>query len=218
MARAAWSRLVKQGDESFEVPGAHYPKRMKPIAEKAVDGRVNPKGIVCLYLATEQETAVLETRPLIGSDVSVAQFETNKDVRLIDCSRDHLDSLKRLDYLVGNEAWTLEAIEKAVWSDINHAFAKPARRGDDSLDYVPTQILSEVFKHNGFDGIAYKSSYGEKGFNIALFDTSVADLINCGLHRVDDIRITMSEHDQYFVTENGVVRNVITAINGVSLS
>src|ERR1700687_1054246 len=48
----------KQGEESFEVPGAYYPTRMKPIPEKAVDGRVNPKGIVCLYLATQEEAAV----------------------------------------------------------------------------------------------------------------------------------------------------------------
>jgi hypothetical protein len=65
---------------------------------------------------------------------------------------------------------TIDEVEKAVWSDINDAFSKPVRRSDDSLDYIPTQILSELFKSNGLDGVAYKSSYGEAGCNMALFD------------------------------------------------
>src|SRR5712664_3968871 len=53
-------REEKEGSESVKVPTAYSAKRMKPIPEKAVDGRVNPKGIVCLYLATNKKTAVLE--------------------------------------------------------------------------------------------------------------------------------------------------------------
>ena len=68
-------REIQQETESFEVPAAHPPARMKPVPEKATDGRVNPRGIACLYLATKKDTAVLEVRPLIGSYVSVAQFK-----------------------------------------------------------------------------------------------------------------------------------------------
>jgi RES domain-containing protein len=32
---------------------------MKPILAKATDGRANPRGIPCLYLATKKDTAVL---------------------------------------------------------------------------------------------------------------------------------------------------------------
>jgi hypothetical protein len=52
-------RKEEQDGESFEVPVAHPPARMKPIPAKATDGRANPRGIPCLYLATKKDTAVL---------------------------------------------------------------------------------------------------------------------------------------------------------------
>ena len=183
-----WREEFKDG-ESFEVPAAHPPARMKPLAEKASDGRANPKGIACLYLATKQETAVLEVRPLIGSYVSIAQFKILKDLRLVDCSAKVIGNLER--YL--KKDWTPEDTEKQVWSDINSAFSAPVERGDDSLDYVPTQIIAEIFKLNGFDGIAYKSSYGEDGLNIALFDLSAADVINYDLYRIEGISVRFSQ-------------------------
>jgi hypothetical protein len=50
-------REEAQGEEAFEVPTAHPPARMKPLPEKATDGRANSRGIACLYLATKKETA-----------------------------------------------------------------------------------------------------------------------------------------------------------------
>ncbi len=87
-------REEQQGEELFEVQAAHPPARMKPLAEKASDGRANPKGIVCLYLATKQETAVLEVRPHIGSYVSIAQFKVLKELRLVDCSAKEIGNLE----------------------------------------------------------------------------------------------------------------------------
>lgn len=40
-------------------------------------------------------------------------------------------------------------------------------------DYVPTQIIAELIKSLGYDGIAYKSSLAN-GHNIALFDLESA--------------------------------------------
>ena len=79
-------REEENDEEPDEVQAAHSPARMKPLAEKASDGRANSKGIACLYLATKQETAVLEVRPLIGSYISIAQFKVLKDLCLVDCS------------------------------------------------------------------------------------------------------------------------------------
>jgi hypothetical protein len=87
---------------------------------------------------------------------------------------------------------TIEEVEKAVWSDINDAFSKPVERSDNSLDYIPTQILSELFKCNDLDGVGYKSSYGEIGFNLALFDINAADVGECYLDHVDDISLKIS--------------------------
>ena len=93
-----------------------------------------------------------------------------------------------------------EEIENAVWSYIDRAFAEPMTRSDDTADYAATQIIAELFKRAGVDGIAYKSNFGEDGYNIALFDIDAADLINCGLYKVDNIDMKFSEQDNpYFV-------------------
>jgi hypothetical protein len=190
----------KQGGASYEYPCAHPPARMKPIPDKATDGRANPRGIPCLYLATKKDTAVLEVRPLIGAYVSVAQFTLMREVRLVSCTGEEI--VNHLARLV-RENWTPEEMERAVWADINEAFSEPVERGDSSVDYVPTQILAEAFKCHGFDGLAYKSSYGEDGFNVALFDLGVANLINCGLVRVKNVSIEMDQvDDPYFVSKH----------------
>jgi len=198
-------REEKQGEDSFEVPAAYSPKRMKPMPEMVSDGRANPRGIACLYLATRKETAALEVRPSIGSYVSVGQFKVLKELKLVDCSADQMGALSRWT----TRNWTPEGIEKAVWSNINDAFSEPVERGDSSIDYVPTQILAETFKRSGFGGISYRSSYGrsdkegeKRGYNVVLFDIDAADLINCGLYLIRDVSVVLSEQDNpYFVSK-----------------
>jgi hypothetical protein len=181
-----WREEVR-GGETFKVPYAYLPARMKPVPEKAMDGRVSPRGIPCLYLALPKEAAVLEVRPLIGSYVSVDEFEVLRNIRVVDCTFGMDTDAKR-------QPKTRTDPEKTVWLDINSAFSKPVERGDSSLDYVPTQILAETFKRNGFDGVAYKSSYGEEGFNVALFDIAAADLIEPPtLYHIKDVSVVMEE-------------------------
>lgn len=189
-----------EGDHTFEVEAAYLPEDMKPLPDKAYDGRANPKGIPCLYLATRKETAVSEVRPWIGSYVSVGQFKILRDVELIDCSRGHESPPNY--FLLGDPQPTPTEIEKAVWFDIDRAFAEPMTRSDDSADYVATQILAELFKREGFGGIAYKSNFGEDGYNVALFEIDAADLMNCGLYKINNINIKFSEQDNpYFIAK-----------------
>jgi hypothetical protein len=190
-------------------PAAHPPDRMKPVADKVGDGRVNAKGIPCLYLATKEITAALEVRPLIGSFVSIGVFRLERPLRIVNCSEKLVDVL----YRFGRSDWTPDAIEKQVWTDINTAFSEPTERADAALEYIPTQVLAETLKLLGFDGIAYKSSFGEDGFNVALFDVDAAKLVTCGLHRVSDLAITLQMADNpYFIREEHTVRPVITDI------
>src|SRR5215831_8908770 len=152
-----------------------YPKsEMKPIPEKVPDGRVNPKGITCLYMSTDYNTPISEVRPPIGSYVTIAKMEITRHLKIVDFTSTNTN----FEY-----NWAIKKPfgkrEKAVWENINDAFSKPVQRSDDDLDYIPTQILSELFKSNRLDGVAYKSSYGEAGFNIALFDLDAADVGDC---------------------------------------
>jgi hypothetical protein len=74
--------------------------RMKPFSWKATEGRANPRGIPCLYLATHSHTAMSEVRPWKGGKITLATFEIVKDLTLVDCSKGY-DAL--LKYIGGPE-------------------------------------------------------------------------------------------------------------------
>lgn len=184
-------------DEPIQLP--FPPERMKPLQYEASEGRVNSKGIPCLYLATDQETAMAEVRPWLHSDISVWQFKTVRELKLIDCS---VHAPKMGGYRFFSEEPDEKEKEKAVWADIDRAFSRPVTPSDKSSDYVPTQIIAEFFKTNGVDGIFYKSSLSD-GLNLALFDISAAIVGDYALvHRVKDIKFSFDSGQEYFPVSN----------------
>lgn len=165
--------------ESFDVEDPFPPERMMPLADRAFEGRVNPKGIPCLYFSTDMDTAMTETRPWIGSCVSVAQFVMLKELSVVDCSSD--------------DEWmpwpgSHPEPENYVWGAINRALSHPVTRSDDVAEYAPTQVLAEAFRGAGFDGIVYGSKLGT-GKTAAVFDLSAAELANCHLYRVEALNL-----------------------------
>lgn len=148
-------------------------ERMKPPPDKASEGRVNPRGIPYLYLSTDEKTAISEVRPWVGSYVTVVEFETCRDLRVVDCSRCDIDPMNTtagdLDMLYKLKLPEPEEATRTVWRWIDMAFSKPVDRDDSTAHYVPTQIIAELFKTNGFDGIRYKSLFSG-GKNLALYD------------------------------------------------
>jgi hypothetical protein len=166
---------------------------MIPWDDKAIEGRANAKGIPCLYVATTKEAAMSEMRPWIGSLISVATFKMIRAVKVIDCSKHHGHGIK----IYWQEPSPEEAIE-AVWATIDDAFAEPVTKSDHTADYAATQSLAELFRSEGFDGIIYKSSFGEEGFNIALFDLSSAQFKNCFLYRAKTVQYEFSDTGEYY--------------------
>ena len=172
--------IYEEGEYIDDNPIPHQPERMKPLSRRASEGRANPKGIPYLYLATNRDTALAEVRPWIGSYISVGQFKTLRELRLVNCTTD------QKGFRIFLKEPSAEKREESVWADIDRAFAKPVSPSDDIADYVPTQIMAELFKANNFDGIAYRSSLGD-GHNVALFDLDMTKLISCFLFKVKSI-------------------------------
>lgn len=171
----------EDGDLAWEEEVPHSPSRMKPLPHSAHEGRVNPKGIPCLYLATDTKTAMAEVRPWIGSTVSAGQFRIVRDLTVVDFSVGHDSELKfHLEEPSPSER------EKSVWGQVDRAFSEPVSVEPDTANYVPTQVISEFFRKNNFDGVAYKSRLGN-GLNIALFDLNAAVLVSCGLYPVKSL-------------------------------
>lgn len=185
-------------DEGVEERPYHK-TRMKPRRDLCGDGRANPRGIPYLYLADDTETCIAEMRPQNGECLSVAQFQVLRSLRLIDCF-----SVKReignLELLVAPPT-TQDDIANAIWNLINQAFSRPVRRTDISSEYVPTQVLTEYFHQQGFDGICFKSGVGP-GFNVVLFDLTAAEVVYCGIYTVKAVKYDYTETgNPYFVKE-----------------
>jgi hypothetical protein len=163
---------------------------MKPLPDRAAEGRVNPKGLPCLYLSTDRETAMTETRPWIGSLVSVAQFVMCRDLTVVDCSADlhNPDWYRFSEDDEGVREYSADDLDKYVWGEINRAFSKPVTRNDDVAEYAPTQVLAEAFRSAGYDGIVYGSKLGT-GKTVAIFDLNAAELANCHLYRVEAVNL-----------------------------
>lgn len=169
--------------------------RMKPLTSRAKEGRANSVGIPMLYLASKEQTAISEVRPWIGSQVSVAQFKTLRNLRALNLSVEHgQSSIGHLLFSdLQEEPSNAARKERSVWIDIDNAFSQPVTLSDDAADYVPTQILTELFRKLGYDALIYRSQFGEKGFNVVLFDTNDADAINCAPYKVSGIEVKFEE-------------------------
>lgn len=192
----AW-RSMHDDDDDF-LPCAFPQERMKPLSGRASDGRANPRGIPSLYLATTKETAMSEVRPWIGSYISAAQFRTTRPLTLIDCARRY--DANPLFFKPDDWEYEPSAEERAeaVWAHIDKAFAEPMTRTDDQADYAATQILAELFKHAGADGVVYKSNFGEDGFNVVLFNPDDAELTCCGLFEVKAAKFDYKQADNFY--------------------
>nr|WP_256436979.1 RES family NAD+ phosphorylase [Ensifer sp. ENS09] len=199
---------AQKGWASSNERGHHYPygpDRMKPQERRASEGRANSVGIPVLYLATSPETAVSETRPWVGAQVSVGTFEVTRDLTIVNFTHEGPTGAFRklgLDGIFGERKPSTEQITDAVLADIDDAFSRPVSREDSSAaDYAPTQILTELFKDAGYDGIAYNSHF-KGGHNVALFDVEAARLRVCAPYEVKEVQIAIKQVDAELYYEN----------------
>jgi hypothetical protein len=190
------AQLGQDTDDDGQVWGLS-PKRMKPIPGLASEGRANPNGIQYLYLATDKETAMAEVRPWLGSSISVGQFRINRRLSTVDCSADGNSPI----FFLGEREPEPRRRERAVWSHINDAFSRPVNLSDEVGAYVPTQIIAELFKNEGIDGLLYRSSLG-KGTNVVLFNPEDADIVNCCPYNVKEIHFDFEQTGNPYVVKS----------------
>jgi len=128
-------------------------------------GRANVDGNPVVYCAEAEATAVAEVRPARGFLVSVVELKISRDVRVIDLfsppqrpnpftTRD-LPWVLDLDRLFGQLSWWM---------------AEPTSHGEDRRTYLRTQLVAELSRKHGYDGIRYGSALDyPSGRNLALF-------------------------------------------------
>jgi len=117
----------------------------KPDSDIVTNNRANPPGINYLYLADDVDTVIAELRPNKNCFITIAQFETQKEINIIELS----DALP-----------SLEIDDKTFSFGINLGieFSKTVDTNRSLLEYLPTQYFAEYCKSKRLDGIKYLSS------------------------------------------------------------
>lgn len=162
-----------------------------PPNHLATAGRANSEGISILYLADTIKTTLHEIRAGIFDYVTVGNFKLKRDIEIID-----LANLDKISPFIASDKgidFTQHAINIEHLKMISQEIAKPLRRHDSTLDYLPTQYVSDYIKNQGFDGIEYISTMCSDGFNLAVFDET---LFKCTKTTVYDIKSLSYSYDQ----------------------
>lgn len=179
--------------EDYAEYGAHDAERMKPICGLSIEGRSNPKGIPVLYLSDDDKTSMSELRPQVAQIISCAQFVTNRELKFVDCcTADNIYTEAQLIFgpPVSEEKWNDQ-----IWFQIGKLFSQPVLNEPHNALYVPTQILSELFNDEGFDGLYFKSHLGP-GINYVIFEPANVDMTDCVLKYTKKVDYSFVDFDQ----------------------
>lgn len=156
-----------------------------PPKEKASDGRANSKGIPCLYLASDEETASKEIRAGLHDKLSIGEFTPNRQLKIIDL----MDIDKISPFGISNPQFLY--VNKRHLKRIGKELSKTLRSNSSSLEYLPTQYISDFIKSLGYDGIKYKSTLNPKGYNLAIFNVESFDVCDVKNYTIDSINTNL---------------------------
>jgi hypothetical protein len=155
-----------------------------PPSNNVKAGRANPRGISYLYLSSDQDTTIYETRASIYDYITIGEFKLNSDVVFISLREtDNYDPM----FLAEQELLSEYLVFLPFINRLEVELSKPIRRDDTELDYIPTQYISEFIKSLGYDGVEYKSSLNPKGYNIAVFNPKKFDCINTNVYEIKEV-------------------------------
>lgn len=146
-----------------------------PSEQDAIfSNRMSPSGISMFYGAFDVETALRETfdpKRSTMKGATVATFCTNRDLLVLD-----LAVLPSLPSPFDRADRHLRRRLRFLHEFVND-FSRPVERdGREHVEYVPTQVVTEFFRHRylapggaSIDGIVYTSSRGGGGKAVVLF-------------------------------------------------
>lgn len=124
-------------------------------------GRNNIAGVSYLYLAENIYTACCEVRPQVGDLISVATFQVDSDLQIVDLAHVLRDvSLKEFE-----EKNKIDV--PALLTLIALQFSANVK---EEADYLPSQIISDYIRKFGCDGLSYISSRGD-AINYTIFNS-----------------------------------------------
>lgn len=159
-----------------------------PPVGKRNAGRVNPDGIGVLYLSKDDKTVLNETRVTAYDYVTIGTFKNKRPLKVVNISE-----ISRVSPFLYNDEFERFALNRKVFQEMAYEIAKPIRRNDSPLEYLPTQYIAEFVKSEGYDGVEYESTLRKGGINLALFDESLVDCVNVKTIEVTSVEYNVQE-------------------------
>jgi hypothetical protein len=159
-----------------------------PPRDKRAAGRVNPEGVEVLYLSSKDITALYEVRSNLYDYVTIGEFKLLRDIRIVNLAG--ISVVSPFIYAATNDLQQYAVNQKCL-KEIAEDIGKPLRRNDSQLEYLPTQIIAEFIKSQGYDGVEYSSTMTKDGYNLAIFSEC---LFECTQTRVYEIAELIYKH------------------------
>ena len=168
-----WYRNKENKFRGLSKVGSYVP----PNPDLIRDGRSNAKFIRFLYIAESPTTAVFEVRPLLHTAVNVAGIEVKEHLSIANIAVDIDISIEKENSV---DEWLLYCIQLA--------FSTPTNNPD---DYIPSQIIAEYLRHQGYDGIRYSSSLHKGGYNLTVFDVAKCEAVFSTDMRLEEVKMSL---------------------------
>jgi hypothetical protein len=170
-------------DQPYITPAQQTKECGPPPRHKATPLRMNPAGISYFYGAEDRLTSAEEIRAREGIVAIFGLFENTRTLRIVD--------LSDIPFVPIDSIFSPGYNHEMNWAghflrSFRNEISKPVQTSDAHIEYIPTQILCEYIRKQGYDGIRYLSSLTE-GFNLTLF---------CGPSELDNDDTWMLKHLQ----------------------
>lgn len=140
-------------------------------------------------MAGDTKTTIHEVRAGAFDYITVGKFELLQDIIVVD-----LKSIDKISPFIPDLDILELAINKEHLNKINREMGKALRRNDSSLDYVPTQFISDFIKSLSIEdgekyaGIEYNSTMNNSGFNLAIYYPEYFKCIDTDIYKVESLK------------------------------
>lgn len=170
----------------------------EPVLGISSGGRNNIKGSSYLYLANNEETACVEIKSKLRSLISLATFELEKDITIIDFSNEVAFNVE------DNTVFNLSL--GTFFTQLMMQYFVPVENEE---AYKATQIISDYIRKSGIDGIAYRSFYSPGGINYTLFNS------HNSIVKFKDSRIVAHQFEKHVFVDFNNKKNIETCSNDI---
>lgn len=129
-----------------------------PPSVFANNGRMNAHGISVFYGAEDEDTALAEVRPAVGSQVAVGNFKIVRELKMLDLMA--LREIK-LDGSIFDPTYARELAKVFFLGELSQKLTRPIMPDDEIFEYLPTQAIADFLATEplfNFDGIIFPSA------------------------------------------------------------